>query len=1298
MQPRTSWEKIQLILKNAQSKYQLSSYFVLLFIFLLVVIVVAYIVPLLDFGRFVGTDDYTHIIYTQGMDSSTGIYNFYSQMGGEASNPENPNNFYNYPFGLWLFGSLISKITGLSVMTGNFILLIFYFAIIIGSFYVYSGVFLPSKEHKLIALLFMISMPNVALILLNYRPSVFVLPFLFAIFYFALQESIDWKQVPIVCLSILIITITHTGTFMFLISFSLVFFLLYSLIWGKFSANIFITILSTFFIYLITLNWFPEISMQYEVKSTLFLAPGNFLAEKFNFFLVQDLAKLFYQNFFVGQQLIYAILFAAALYGTSKILVFIHEQVLILLSRRTTFPAVVLPIQNISHSALASPIWLGPIHVLLSIAGFFRLDGKGKCLFVTVIFTTLLPDLLHTSEGIEVATGALREISFLVVIIPITATLGLIFTLSYLKKMKNPYRTQITFIVWFCVLSVVILTPVLGSTYYLPKIAGEDYSINGMKWLGQNGQIHEKVVGYGVRTVPVFTNMSVPKVADGSETRLYRQLLQNVHFSSNDQSVNNLRQIFDVKYILSSSKILANLGRTQAGLTIDANQELDKIYSSRDFGIFEVTSTTVNSIPEYSIADDTTITKKGSEYEVRSHYYSAALDEKTPILDRFGTEQKNYFGQGSLSENIVISGQNNSVFALSNLQFSSEIENNQILYRTILNGSEGKNASLFVRYTFYPKTIKREYILSNDLLISNKSSSLTVKFSSLLFSPLSNYIITNNAGRQIRQIFQSQDTIEKTIKVEDMYIFNTINQDNAEKQGIRVKYVPSSPFPLTVYYKGSTLYSYSGITISQSKSLSSGNSLHITQFLSPGDEYGSENNILSQSGVQLNNYPDGIKPILVCGLGSYFSDDGYAILNSYGIPYSQVVSPVSGIETINEIETLPDTEPIPGTETPPETDIQSDMENPSPSSVQTLQRMDITHLTGKNVGIIGSANLRTHNYDNSTTQEKNIQSVLDYTKNQGGSLMGFMPLSFRYNLDTIKILNDKNISFLLSNPVSPTLNEGYRNPRLAYYNNEPTGIVMIPVSYPASSSLYNQDDSSVLFSQWRTIFNRTGDDDNKVIAYLFDSSDIGNPEYSSQFTDLFLLAKEKGYTFTSPDIIAEHYRQLQNIEYSGYTDMDMASINVTNNNDNMIQNVTFKVVLDKLVSGDYITKQGRIVRTQITNDTEFIYVSTDIPAHSTQNLIITPDSARKPLQIQFPKIISEGPMVITVRDAEGKPIPDAEVIFDVNFYRTGKDGRVTVNAHRGIFRIIIQSPGYEKYSKLVEVKGQLANILTMFGL
>ena len=47
-------------------------------------------------------------------------------MGEGVSDPENPENFYNYPFGLWFFGSLVSKITGMTVFTGNFIVVFLY--------------------------------------------------------------------------------------------------------------------------------------------------------------------------------------------------------------------------------------------------------------------------------------------------------------------------------------------------------------------------------------------------------------------------------------------------------------------------------------------------------------------------------------------------------------------------------------------------------------------------------------------------------------------------------------------------------------------------------------------------------------------------------------------------------------------------------------------------------------------------------------------------------------------------------------------------------------------------------------------------------------------------------------------------------------------------------------------------------------------------------------------------------------------------------------------------------------------
>jgi hypothetical protein len=1290
MQQSTIMEKMQQYFEDFQSRHKLSRCLILLSIFLFAVLAVSYVIPFLDYGRFFGTDDYTHLYHTGGMAASNSTYNFYTTMGEQVSDPGDAGNMYNYPFGLWLYGSLIAKITGLSVFTGNFLGILLFLVAIIGTFYLYSGLFLTSKEQKIVALLFMISMPNVALLLLNYRPSVFILPFLFIILYFSYNEKFDWRQLLILWLSIFVIIVSHTGSFIFLVTFSLGFFLLYCLVGGKFSENMYITIISTFLIYLITLNWFPEISNQFEVKSTLFLTPGDYLASHFNIQIVREFGNVFYSNFLVEQQLIYAILFGVSLFGAAKILIYIHNKFSVFLSDRVKFSAFVLPVSNISHSIAAAPIWLGPIHVLLSCAGFFRLDTKGKCLFITVFLTAFLPDWIGATD--PSTTGSLREISFMIIIVPITAALGFWWALSYLDAKKTQYKTQISFIIWLIILSAIILTPALGTTYYLPKIAGEDYTINGMTWLGNNGNVHEKVVGYGYRTVPIFTNMSdaVYGVQSGTDTTVFTQLLNDTHFSSIDQeqNVNALRQFYGVKYIISSDRVIEQLGGTRENLTIDSNLGVDKIYSSKDFSIYEVGSFS-DSMPVVQIANNITLKKFGSVYQIRSDYYTAVVNDENPTLTRFGTAQNNYFGGGFLTENLQISGtgtgQGLDDFDLSNMRFSTEINNNQISYRTLLTSENATtDGTLQVIYTFYPKVIKREYIITNDWYNSNSSPSIYARFSSGLFSPFMNFIVTNNMDHMERYVYESLDTIYKDIKVEDMYLFNSeTTGTEASQQGIRIKYLPTSPFPLTAYYKGSTLYNMSTVILPQSAEIKSGDSLHITQFYATGDDKGSENNILSQSGIQLDNYPDGIHPIIICGLGSSFSDSGYKILNNFTIPYSEIVSEDLGDATTagSESADLEMVPVVPATSPPPFT---------------------LRELKGKNIGLIGSADLGPDNdLNNITTQKNTIGSLGNYAAEKGVSFSGFMASGFRYNLDTIKILYDKSIPFMLSDPTDPPddrgiYDEGYRNPRIAYYQNKPTGLVILPVSYPASSSLAPEVDNDETFSMWRDTITSLADND-EVIIFLFRSSDIGNPAYSSRFIDLFSSAKQNGFTFTTPEIVADHYRNLQNIQYSGLTDIDTASVSITNNNSIMVRKITFKITLDNLTSGNYTTNQGRIVKMKKVNDSQIIYVSTDIPAHSTQNLIIKPDFVRKKLNVVYPPQLTEGTLKFTVKGENNVPLSNAVFSIDTTFYRTDDDGNVNVILHRGSHRLTVQSPGYEKIDSEILVKGRVVNIQNFFS-
>ena len=259
--------EIKQFIHSLKSKYNISYSFILLLFFLLAIIIISFIVPLFEFGRLFGTDDYTHLFHTREMSQANGLSDFYDNMGGIVSDPSSEANLFNYPFGLWLFGATIIKITGLSSAYAGLALISIYLFVLIGSFFLYSGLFLHSNEQKIIAALFLISMPNFALTILAYRPSIFVLPFLFIALYFTFREPIEWKLIPVLWFSIFLIIIAHTGTFMFLITLSILFFLLYCLFWGIFSKTTYFLILSSFIIYIITLGWFPEIANQYEVKT-----------------------------------------------------------------------------------------------------------------------------------------------------------------------------------------------------------------------------------------------------------------------------------------------------------------------------------------------------------------------------------------------------------------------------------------------------------------------------------------------------------------------------------------------------------------------------------------------------------------------------------------------------------------------------------------------------------------------------------------------------------------------------------------------------------------------------------------------------------------------------------------------------------------------------------------------------------------------------------------------------------------------------------------------------------------------
>jgi hypothetical protein len=1302
MQPRNGLKKIQLFFEAVLSKYALSRVYILLCILLLAVFLISFAIPILHYGRFFGTDDYSHLFHTQIMTSSKGMSDFYQNMGAYVSDPGGGSNDYNYPFGMWVFGATIAKITGIPPASAGLFFVILFLAIILGSFYFYSSIFLESKEERILAVLFLVSMPSTAIDLLSFRPSVFILPFLFILMYIVLKEPVQWKLFPLAWLTIFIIIISHTGTFIFLFLFSLLFFFLYCLLWGKFSLPVYVLVLSTTLIYIFSLNWFTEIAYQYNLKTTLLLLPGNFLNTKINFSLPSELANIFYQNMIINVEVAYIIIFGALIFTIGKCLLYFHRKVSEkFIQSEHVFP-LTLPISNISKTIAGAPLWIGPMHVILAFFGIFKLDNREKCLLITTLLITLVPDMLTGSSS----TGITREISFLVLIIPITAALGLWAIVSYMDRIENSRKKFISLTVWILVLLAIILPPTLATTYYLPTISGEDYVINGMKWLGNTGDLHEKAVGYGYRMVPIYTNMSDAAygVQLGNEETRFRNLLTGIYFSSEVNNVDDLRQEFGVRYILKSDKLITLLKGSENNTKIDDNLALDKIYSSKDFGVYDVGTFTEKSIEKKFLAENISFQRIGSTFQIETEVYKVVMSGHFPIMEQFGPPYDNYFGRGSMNDDIYISGlreskfnpflppnesavlQNSTVdeFILQQLPVSPEISANQMTYRTILKDKQNGNneATLLVRYTFYPKTVKRELFLSNDWVTLPAERNMDVRIYTILDVPLNDFVITSDNRPPVkRYMYPSLDTVAKNVIIQNLYVFNG-------DRGIYIRNEPTTSYPTSVDFRGSTLYNMSIIVTTQSATLKPGETLHVTQFLSPGDEITAERNIQTQQGIHLLNYPEGLSPVMLFGYHTPYTgsgsnstvEQGYQFIKDENITYSEVVVP----ELKEEISDLEKNTTIPTIEG---------------NTSKVIHEIDLQAIANKDIKIIGSGSTGTKLFNNFSIQERSISSLIDYMNDNDVTMIGYMPVSMNYNLDTLNIISEKNIPFMLSDTLNPPYYGSFglvnKNPRMAVFHGESKNIALLPVSNPMSTALSSLKDNTEIFSAWKATMDEANSTDG-MILFILRAEDIGNPDFTEEFKALIEYAKNNGLTFTTPDVIVQHYKNIQNIQYSSSLDGDEATINLTNNNDHLVQGVTFRIELPELKKGKYNVSEGTLVKTKSENGQVIIYASTDILAHATKEITVKPDSPRDKIVVTMPQQPIEGGLRISITDTAGKPLQNADAIIDSKYYKPDPNGYVNVNLKRGVYLLKIQCPGFETQSSTLNVKGRFYVIEQIF--
>jgi len=212
-----------------------------------------------------GSDVYFHMAHTQRMANSESLLDFYDASLHEESLG------YDYPFGMWVFGAAVMKVTGSSVFEVAIVLPILIAIISLMMYFVYADSLIQSRRYALFAVIFLVSMPYLALNMLNYSTSRFITPLLIAIIFLSLQKfSIrNTIFISILCFALVF---THTGTYLFLLIFASIYFISYAVLWKRYAWGSYITILALLLLYVFTMDLFPIIQNQYIDKGRWYLA------------------------------------------------------------------------------------------------------------------------------------------------------------------------------------------------------------------------------------------------------------------------------------------------------------------------------------------------------------------------------------------------------------------------------------------------------------------------------------------------------------------------------------------------------------------------------------------------------------------------------------------------------------------------------------------------------------------------------------------------------------------------------------------------------------------------------------------------------------------------------------------------------------------------------------------------------------------------------------------------------------------------------------------------------------------
>lgn len=1093
-------------------------------VLILFIFIIGYVLPTAYNTTPYGSDVFSHLFYTEKMSETESLSEFYDI--GEKEQLTGSR----YPFGFWLFSSIVVKIVDIPFISLALIQPIFLFFIIICLYYVLSLKLEKSRTVALFSVLLFLTIPLNSIGTLNHETDVFCLPLILIIIILLLDKDVRLLnknsiiKFSIIVLALSIIPFTHAGTTLFLMTFLTVYALTGALFNRAEQKSVLLALFIFISLMILEISIFPEIQNQYIDKGRLFTNTGEMISSVTGVQIFLTLSEEMYQNFFVKPNIVYAFAYTSVI----LIMSYAARYLSVMLSEKFSDIKHIIPATvplgsgaRLSHTFIYWPVWLGPIHSLTSVLGLKYIKRETLILLIAVLIVTI-------PSGLKTGERALRELGYISwLILPLVSSIGFFKLIEKFRGRVPKFLVLGLLTLYFCSL---FLIPVVGNYYFAPSISGTKSERLGLFWLSYIGEPSDGVAGpgYGHR-ISLYSGKIPPEVTwvpYGDQLRSFGQNYRKANLELSESSAKDLYASYGVIYLIVSDRTLKNTGIGPENTKIDESQQYDNIYSSVSFETYRyVESFTKKSQLRSSILYNNSpeVVDSGSDFLVESDSYKVKINKEKPLMNYIGTRSVNLIGDGDIFDFVTFLRE--ETISLQHINYDRvTYGNNSIQYKTVLKKGSGSNIELgtvVIKFDFYDTAIKKEITIINDRGILGESERAgvgakadgdkdhTIYFLTRYLTPMDEFVLYNEGLKTVhRKVYPNED-----YSTLDDLEFNKIYLTDGE-QGLLTIFEPTYQYPNEILYKGLTNYDYSMIDskivegIGYFK-LTPGDSITITEWISSGTFEEAEKNIQEAKNVSISEYPEGVVPII----------------------------PIMDFGTINSPEDI-DSDMVEIIELLSKKKIQYVAEVGVESNSSAVK--ELLKITGKSCIIdIGKKNMSAVSSD--------LFDLCNGIRTE------------RVNLKDIPLIEEKtNVLFStpIMSPVADLLyDEGFRRLKNIEYMGNETDIVLFPMSMPFFNRI--DIDPNTTFRNMEVVIDSSAKN-NDVVVLEFDVDKMSYSNYAEKVVNIIKYGNDRGMEFQLPFKLANYYNSIKGV----YVDIEKGeeiNMSFTSNNGKTVKDFTIAV-------------------------------------------------------------------------------------------------------------------------------------------